>query len=323
MSEIRSTLERIERRVSMPEPAMERMLRRRERRERNARIAAAVVGLGVAVAGIVGALATLRVTGGTTPGSGDTGAQAAGDGGFVLPTIAIWTALVVLGLTVLAAVRLRRRLVHVDVEQEGRGPGGAAASARRPAAVPGTAPPKGGSEMDSKLTGVGISQAGIPEIRSADGKLRRTNRWLVSAVVLLVATVVALGSLLLAQTGEETATTPEPLGLAPAAVVEALDANTAALNAMDTEALAAFYVDSAVVTDTVAGRELEGAQKIANWYTRGWPTDWNLERVSEVVQLRDADPFTFAAFAFTSSRGSGIGVFELHDLEIVHQWIIG
>ncbi|HEX5949974.1 MAG TPA: hypothetical protein VFZ96_03135, partial [Actinomycetota bacterium] len=140
-------------------------------------------------------------------------------------------------------------------------------------------------------------------------------------VVVLALAVVALGTALIASAGEETAT--KPLGLAPAGVVEALDANAAALNAMDTEALAGSYADYAVVTDAVAGREFEGAEKIAKWYTKGWPTDWNLERVSEVIQLRAEDPFTFAAFAFTSSRGSGIAVFKLHDLEIIHHWIIG
>lgn len=179
--------------------------------------------------------------------------------------------------------------------------------------------------MDSKPHAdvVGLAGAEVPAIAFGDGKLRRTNRWLIGAVVVLALAVVALGAALIASAGEETATKPEPLGLAPAGVVEALDANMAALNAMDTEALAGSYADHAVVTDAIAGREFEGAQKIANWYTKGWPTDWNLERVSEVIQLRAEDPFTFAAFAFTSSRGSGVGVFELHDLEIIHHWIIG
>ncbi len=77
MGEIRTTLERIERRVVMPEPALDRMLRRREGRQRNERIAAALVGLGVFAAGVVGAVLTLRVTAGTQPASGGGGTGAA------------------------------------------------------------------------------------------------------------------------------------------------------------------------------------------------------------------------------------------------------
>jgi len=71
-------------RFDMPEPAMDRLLRRRERRERNERIAATVLGLGVAVAGVAGAVVTLRVAGGTTPASEGGAAAAAEGGGFVL-----------------------------------------------------------------------------------------------------------------------------------------------------------------------------------------------------------------------------------------------
>ncbi|HET7235828.1 MAG TPA: hypothetical protein VFK59_05285 [Actinomycetota bacterium] len=46
------TLERIARRVPVPEPAYERMLRRRDRKRRNQRIAAGVVGIAVFVAAI-------------------------------------------------------------------------------------------------------------------------------------------------------------------------------------------------------------------------------------------------------------------------------
>jgi Tol biopolymer transport system component len=46
------TLERIARRIPIPEPAYERMLRRRDRKRRNQRIAAGVVGIGVFVAAV-------------------------------------------------------------------------------------------------------------------------------------------------------------------------------------------------------------------------------------------------------------------------------
>lgn len=324
MTDLRTTLEGIERRVSMPEPAMDRLLRRRERRQRNERIAAAAVGLGVAVAGIAGALVTLRVTGGTRPAAeGGQIAHAFEGEGFVLPTVVIWTAVVVLGLTVFAAVRLRRRLVHdVDAEpegREGRGPGRAAAPARRPAAEPGTARRKGGSEMESKPKAdvVGIPGTEMPGIRFDDGRLRRTNRWLVAAVVVLALAVVALGAALIAQAGEEAPAPSEPLGPASTEVVRALEANMAAMNAGDAAALAADYADNAVVTDTIAG-EFRGVDEIVDFYIE--PTGhWQLERVSEVVEVGD-----LSAFAFTYYAGSGIVVYQLDDdLKIVHQWIMG
>ena len=46
------TLDRIARRIPIPEPAYERMLRRRDRKRRNQRMAAGVVGIAVFVAAV-------------------------------------------------------------------------------------------------------------------------------------------------------------------------------------------------------------------------------------------------------------------------------
>lgn len=282
MSEIRSTLDQVQRRVSMPEPAMERLLRRRERKKRNERIAAAAMGLAVAAAGVVGAFVTLRVTGGTKPASEAGTAAAAEGGGFVLPTVAIWTAVVVLGLSVLAAVRLRRRLRHVGVEAElgGREPGGAAAPVRRPAAVPGIAPSKGG-QMDSRSkTPVGIPQTEMPEIRLDDGKRRRTNRWLVAAVVVLAGAVLALGSLALVDlTGDEGAAavpTPDPR-------TATVDALAAAWSGTDSSALEEVYAEDAVFT-TTEGAVYEGRSAIFG--LKESMGDFQVARVSTVVGQR-------------------------------------
>ena len=173
--------------------------------------------------------------------------------------------------------------------------------------------------MDSKpKTPVGIPQTEMPPIHFDEGRVRRTNRWLVGAVVALALAVVALGVALIVQSGEEAPAPPEPLGLASAEVVRALDANAAALNAGDPEALAGIYAEDAVVTDTVAGMEFEGVDKIVDFYIEP-PGTWNLERVSEVVRIGD-----FSAFAFTYYAGSGVAVFRLDDeMKIVHQWIMG
>jgi len=246
MTEIKEALERIERRVAMPEPAMEHLLRRRERKQRNERIAAAAVGLGVTALGVVGAVLTLRAAGGTTPASGGRGAAGAAEGGgFVLPTVAIWTAIVVLGLTAFAVVRLRAHL-NVDVEREGREPGGAAASARRQAAAPGDAPWKGGSEMDSKpKTDVGIPGVEMPEIRFDDGKLRRTNRWLVGAVVVLAVALVAVGTWAIVHRSGEGQTAAGPTADPR---TEVIDAVSAAWNGADSSAMEDLYAENAVLT---------------------------------------------------------------------------
>jgi hypothetical protein len=70
------TLERIARRIPVPEPAYERLLRRRDRRHRNQRITAGVVGIAIfaaavwiiATAGSLERTQTPSVTGPTTPG---------------------------------------------------------------------------------------------------------------------------------------------------------------------------------------------------------------------------------------------------------------
>jgi len=322
MGELGPILERIERRVSMPEPAMERMLRRRERRERNERVAAAVMGLGIAAAGIAGAVVTLRVTTGTRPASEGGGAAAGAGGGFVLPTVAIWAAVVALGLTALAVGRLRARGERVDVGQEGRGPGGAAASARRRAAVPGTAPRKGGSEMDSQRKTETVPQVEMPEIRLDEARPRGTNPW-VAVVVVLLAAAVAIAAAMLARSGQETTrggagdtTMPSASWLASPEVANAVEANAAALNAHDEATLAALFADAAVVTDTIAGIETTGPDAIAAFYAENGPS---IEITSAVVGFDGS-----AAHSFTYPEGSGLLVFQYDDqMEIVHQWIMG
>jgi hypothetical protein len=60
MSDYRDVLERIAVRATMPEPAMERMLRRRSRRQRNQRLIAGGVGLAIGIALVAGATVASR-----------------------------------------------------------------------------------------------------------------------------------------------------------------------------------------------------------------------------------------------------------------------
>src|SRR3990170_1426083 len=328
MSEYRTILERVERRVQMPEPAMERLLRRRDRRLRNQRIAAAVVGLAVAVAGIGFGILALRSRQAGRPASGGLPSPGPADDGIVgvvLPTAAIWTALAVLGLMTLAIVRLRRLM---EATPPHRTTGAPPAPGHGPAAARRTPQTEGGSRMDSReKMGVNIPRAEVPQIRVDEGRASHLNRWLIGAVVLLVAGVVALGTALIVQSGEEPAPSPAEEtalqtaeGLASPGVVRTVDAINAALKG-DAAALAAFYADDAVVTDAVQGTKFKGPSSIASHYTSSMG-DANVERTSEVIQVGN-----FAAHAITYSGyggGSGILVFEFDDdLKIAHQWIVG
>jgi Tol biopolymer transport system component len=60
MTSARTTLERIGDRVRVPEPAFDRLLRRRDRKRRNQRIAAAVVGISVALVTLASLVRTFR-----------------------------------------------------------------------------------------------------------------------------------------------------------------------------------------------------------------------------------------------------------------------
>lgn len=327
MSEYRTVLERVQRRAHMPEPAMERLLRRRDRRLRNQRIAAAVVGLVVAVAGIGFGVLALRGRQVGRPASGglpSPGPPDDGIVGIVLPTVAIWTALAVLGLTTLAIVRLRR---FVEASPRHRTTGAPPVPGHGPAAEPRITQKEGVSTMDSReKMGVKIPQVEVPKVRVDEGRVSRLNRWLVGAVVLLVAGVAALGTALIAQSGEEPAPPPRSEGLASAEVVQALDAQTAALNAADEAALAATYADDAVLADTVAGQEFEGADAIAARYTGPLYEGFELVLTSEVIQVGDfaAVAFTYNPSTMMDSGGSGIAVFEFdEELKIVHQWLMG
>jgi hypothetical protein len=87
------TLERIARRIPVPQPASERLLRRRDRKRRNQRIAANVVGIAVFVAAIFvvttgfpfDRIQTDVVPGGAGTGSGETGPTVSGPTGIGRP----------------------------------------------------------------------------------------------------------------------------------------------------------------------------------------------------------------------------------------------
>jgi dipeptidyl aminopeptidase/acylaminoacyl peptidase len=84
MSEYTDVLEQIGERVLMPEPALERMVRRRERRLRNRRISAVVLGA-IITAGLVLALARARSASDPVPGDTPTPSASNGWVAYTLP----------------------------------------------------------------------------------------------------------------------------------------------------------------------------------------------------------------------------------------------
>lgn len=302
MSEYRTVLERVQRRVQMPEPAMERLLRRRDRRLRNQRISAALVGLGVAVAGIGFGILALRGRQAGRPASGGLPSPGPADGGVVgvvLPTVAIWIALAVLGLTALAIVRLRRFMAASPHE---RTTGAQPAPGHGPAAAPRTSEKEGVSTMDSReKMGVKIPQAEVPKIRMDEGRASRINRWLVGAVVVLALAVVTLGAGLIVQAGSEETPTE---GLADPATVALVDDFLAAQNAMNQDQTTVastvedWYLADAILYVPGVPVEVFGSneghtmiQRFYEWILDQSPRGIAVERVSSVVQTGDLVTF--------------------------------
>lgn len=145
--------------------------------------------------------------------------------------------------------------------------------------------------MNSKPTTVaGIPQAEMPPIRFDDGKVRRTNRWLIAAVVVLAAAVVALGAMLIAQGGETTQTAgtagPPPSSEWTATIDELL----ATLSRGDTDAASQLYAEDAImITSDEPGWTPyvdEGRDEIRDRLgsaTAAAYGDWTLERASDVI----------------------------------------
>jgi hypothetical protein len=142
--------------------------------------------------------------------------------------------------------------------------------------------------MDIKpKTQVGIPQAEMPPIRFDEGKVRRTNRWLVSAVVALTLLVVALGVGLIVQAGSE-----ETAGLADAATVKMIDELNKAAST-DGERFASFFTEDGVMDEVTFngfktryfGEKTTGRAAIAR-HQQEYIDDYGfwVERVGPVVQ---------------------------------------
>lgn len=182
--------------------------------------------------------------------------------------------------------------------------------------------------MDSKpKTGVGIPQADMPPIRFDEGRVRRTNRWLVAAVAALALLVVALGVGLIVQADSE-----ETAGLADAATVKMIDELNEAAST-DGERFASFFTEGAVMDEVTFngfkmryfGNKTTGRADIAN-HQQVVIDDYGfwVERVGPVVQS--------GSYVAHAASGGLIVIYQLAeptpidpepDGQILHMWRIG
>jgi len=303
-------LERAGERFEMREPALERLVGRRARKTRSRQLATAAVALGVSILGVGVAIVALRTRSSVVPASGFAPEPVeSGDVGwaaFLLPSVAIWASVGALALAILAVGRIRHRgstpSLRIAEEPRARFATPTTPAGSPPASVKGNGR-KGGT--------MGTHVESFPARHTA------RNLWVTIGALVLLALAVGTGVAIGRATVEEPAPPAEPLGLASTEVVQAFDANIAALNAVDEAALAATYAERAVFTDTIAGIETVGADEIAGLYLEDMsPGDWDLQRASEVVQIGNA-----AAAAFTYYGGSGIAVMQFDgEMKIFHHW---
>ncbi|HEX9122955.1 MAG TPA: nuclear transport factor 2 family protein [Actinomycetota bacterium] len=273
-------LERAGRRFDMPEPAMDRLVRRRERKLRTQRIATIVASLVIAAVGIGSALLALREQGATQPAGGVSAPTTPGDGvaGVVLPTLAIGAGIVLLGVSALVIVRLRGRSALAAHGAIGAG----TAPAHGPAAEPRTAPSEGGTEMDSKARQeIRIPSMQLPEVRPEKAGRPRLFRWLPFAGLVVAVGLVVMGVSLFAPSEPARLPTPVPLN-AEAAIDELL----ATISSHDMQAAADLYAEDAtmVTTDGSIPEVVQGRDTIRGALTSmNVSGDWTLERASDVI----------------------------------------
>jgi hypothetical protein len=306
-------LERAGERFEMREPAIERLVRRRARKTRSRQLVTAAVALGVSILGVRVAIVALRTRSSVVPASGfapePVGSGDRGWAAFLLPSVAIWAAVGALPLAILAVGRIKHRgaTTSLRVAEESRA---RIVTRTTPTGLP-PASVKGNGRKEGTM---GTHVESFPARHTA------RNVWVTVGVLALLALAIGTGVAIGRATVEESVPPPMPEGLASTAVVQAIDSNTAALNAADADALAATFATNAVFTDTIAGLETVGADEIAAVYTEDTlPGEWELQRTSEVVQIGN-----YASNAFTYASGSGIAVFQLDgDLKVVHQWVMG
>jgi ketosteroid isomerase-like protein len=218
MGELRDILADAADRGAMAEPAMDRMLRRRDVRHRREQIAALTMG---AIAGAI-AIAIPIVSWGAgssnQPAAGASGGELPGPSAWVgvVVSVALWLAIAGLGLATFGAIR---------------GQGRAKRGAR-----------KGEQDMDSKMErDLRSGPVEVPAIRLDDGRLRRTSRWLLAAVAVLLVALAGLAAFTIATRSDGTSSAME----VDPSVIAALEGVNAAVNDGDTQAYLGWWAEDA------------------------------------------------------------------------------
>jgi hypothetical protein len=303
-------LERAGERFDMPEPAVDRLIRRRDRKARNRRLATVAVAASISMVGIGVAVEALRTSGTTLPGAGGSSgaADTAAEGWttFVLPSVAIWAAIAALGFALLALGHMASRPSPPRGTGE-RPPTGATATRTMP---PATAPAarKGNARREVVM---GTHVESFPARHTA------RNVWVTVGALVLLALAIITGIAIGRATVDEPAA---PLGLAPAASVQVIDANIVAMNQADRDAFAATFAPEAVFVDHVAGDVYVGSDEITAAVLPDIvkPGDWEMRRTTEVIQMGD-----LLANGFTSTQASGISVWAIDDRGLItHEWVM-
>lgn len=270
MGEMRDVLAGAADRVSMTEPAIERLKQRRDRRRRHERSAAAALGLMVGAIVIAVPLWVSSDDPASEALTGPTSGSSPGPMGWlgVAATVALWLAVGVLGTAMFAAGRDGVLAVRRN---------------RR----------EGAQDMPSGTTREALPQAAEMRGIQIDGeRQRRANRWLLVAVVVLAVALAGLAVTTIVGGSESSDVDP--------AVIDAIDGMHAAINDGDAQAAASWYADPAVLT-TFDGYRAEGIEEIEA-YMEGVIS---IDVVADRGDVIGSGPVGAALVTYESTAGPG------------------
>lgn len=140
----------------------------------------------------------------------------------------------------------------------------------------------------------------------------RNNRWLILAVVVLFAALVALGAWLLID------------NLVTSDIEQVLTDSQAALNAGDVEAFMALQTEDIVLTTVINGSmtEYSGADAVRSWFNRLWDS-WYSEITGELVVSNDYITFPETVGWDGQPGYEGIHINRIEDGRIAESLFIG
>jgi hypothetical protein len=175
--------------------------------------------------------------------------------------------------------------------------------------------------------GAEVPQLTVPAAARDEVRTAPVNRWLVGAVIVLAAGVIALGVALIVQSGNEPtptpASTPMKIGLAHDETVEIIDAMNEASAWVDGKHFASFFTSNGVLEEPNIDEVTRGRQAIAQYLKLlHMDTGFELQGFSPVVQTGNLVAQGTIVTTVHGSSGA-IAVYELtRDGKISHMWLI-